>query len=476
MYQTITFLISILITTATLLIFKKGRESAFNKFLKIITVIFCGVGYFRFFLSDAFIYVINGAWFEGVYYESTDYLQTFLRWGYFLSYVVFPMAVFFDSRVFKNIACYFCLPFSILTTIFFNDFMAYFLSSKGHGYDLTEWFRYAFFIFELVLAISIPLLMQTKQRHCFNVKSKAEWVNFIITLPFTIILMVPVYTLQSLIGYKAEFTQAWSSFHIVWIIILLAFVLILYYAFRFRSYRERYMLCILLTLALFYQYNSAYLMGLNVRRLPLQLCNIAAYFYIIAVPFKLKKMFHFCFLANIVGALVAILLPDFSEGFFSFWNMYYVFEHTLVLAVPALCMGLRIFPKLNPKSLLYTWIGFTIYFTFVFVMGTIINGYSDYFGTRVNYFYLFDLKTAFEYFPFLTFTQEFKIEFLRFEIYPLVILIVYIAYQIFCLIFYAITCYLYKVEEDHLNLRLSEIDLYEKLTGKKSIRPRHYID
>ena len=475
MYQIITFLTTILLTGATLLIFRKKSDGAFNVFLKIITLIFCAVGYFRFFLSDAFIYVMNGAWFENVYYETSDYLQTILRWGYFINYAVLPMAVFFDTRLFKNIASYVCLPFTILSVVFFNDFMEYFLSPKGHGFDLVEWFRYVYFIFELVLALSIPLLIQIRKKHYFNVKDKKEWLYFLVAVPFIIMLMMPVYTIQSLFGFKAGIPNSYKGYHISWIAILLAVVLIFYYSFRFRNYKDRYMLCVLLTIALFFQYNSVYLMGLNVRRLPFQLCNIAAYFYIIAIPFKLKKMFHFCFIANIVGALVAILMPDFSNGDFGFWNMYYLYEHTLVLLVPALCMGLRIFPRLKLKSLLYMWVGFTIYFTFVFIAGTIINGYSEYFG-RVNYFYLFDLEMAYEYFPFLLFTKYIKIEFLNFEIYPIVILIVYVAYLLFCLIYYVAIQYLYKLEDDHLNLRLSEIDLYEKLTGKKSRRPKHYID
>lgn len=475
MYQAIVFITSIIIVIATLFLFKKKSEGAFSLFLKIFTLAFCLVGYIRLFLSDAFLYVINGAYFNGVYYETSDVLQTILRWGYFLNYAVLPMAVFFNSKTFKSVACYFCLPFTILSTVFFSDFMAYFLSLKGQGFHLTEWFRYAFFILELVMALTIPTLLMAKQKHYLNVKNKKEILNFLIALPFLIVLMMPVYVPQSLFGYVAIVPKIGSTYHLVWVAILLVLVLSLFYLFRFRSYRERYMLCVLLTIALFFQYNSVYLMGLNVRRLPFQLCNIAAYFYIIAVPFRLKKMLHFCFIVNIVGALIAILMPDFSNGTFGFWNMYYLFEHTLVFLVPSLSMGLRIFPRLKAKSLLYAWVGFTIYFIFVFVAGTIINGYEHIYG-RVNYFYLFDLEMAYDYFPFLTFTKYFKIEFNSFEVYPLVILIVYFAYQILCLLFYALVHFLYKKEDDHLNLRLAEIELYEKITGKKSKRPKQYID
>ena len=187
-------------------------------------------------------------------------------------------------------------------------------------------------------------------------------------------------------------------------------------------------------------------------------------------------MFHFCFLTNIVGALIAILAPDFAVGNFGFWTVHYIFEHSLVMAVPALAMGLRIFPRLEKKSLLYMWVGFTAYFVFIFTIGTIVNGYASRIGYKVNYFYMFDLDMAFDYFPFLTFTGEYCYQFGRFEVYPLVIFIVYAGFQLFCLLFYALVKVFYRMEDDHLNLRLSSITLYEERTGKQSRRPKFFID
>ena len=475
MYQAIIFSISAFITALCVLLFWKRSNRAFQRFLKIATSAFCAVGFFRLMLSDSFIYVINGGKFNGTYYETTDYLQTVLRWGYYLNYVVLPMAIFFDSRLFKNVASYVCLPFSILSAVYFNEYMVYFLSAKGPGLHLTENFRYAYFITELVLAISIPLIMQIRGKHYFRILDKYEWGRFLIALPFIIILVIPAYVPQSLFGFSPTIPKFASAFHLTWIAIMFVFIIGLYFIFRFRSYRDRYMLCVFLTITLFFHYNSMYLQGFIIKRLPFQLCNIAAYFYIIAIPLRLKKMFHFCFIANIVGALIAIFMPDFATGGLGFWNMHYLVEHTLVLAIPALCMGLRVFPRLKTKSLLYLAIGFTIYFLFVYIGGTIINAYVE--GTKpdepaVNFFYLFDLKFALKKIPFLTFVEDTHWVVGQFEFYPLVPLIVYTSYMIMCFIFYKLTHVFYKLEDDHLNLRASRIDLYEKLSGKKSNSPR----
>ena len=173
----IVFLISTLLIGLSFL-FKEKHNKTFSKVLKILTLVFCGIGLFKYFLSDSFVFVINGSTYNGVYNDSTDVLQTVLRWGYYLNLAVMPMAIFFDSRLFKNILSYFCLPFSILSAVFFNDFMAYYMSPKGPGLSFAEWFRQAYFCIELILAISIPVVMQIKHKHYFNVKDKKELANF----------------------------------------------------------------------------------------------------------------------------------------------------------------------------------------------------------------------------------------------------------------------------------------------------------
>lgn len=474
MYPSIVLLMSVLVVVLALLVFLRKSNDIFNKFLKVVTVAFCAIGIFRYFLSDSFIYIINGASFNGVYYKQTDVLQTILRWGYYLNYVVLPMAIFFNSRLFKNIASYVCLPFSILSAIFFNDFMGYFLSPRGEGMHLVEWFRYAYFVLELVLAISIPIMLQIRHKHIFNFKDKKEWLSFLIALPLIAIVLMPVYVPQSLIGYSNMIAEIGSKFHIGWIIVSVVLVLALYYLFRFTTYRTRYMLVMFLTLALFFNYNSIFLMGTTLSRLPVQLCNLAAYLFLISIAFKMKRMFQFCFLANTTGAIIALVAADFSGGALGFWNMHFVWEHTLVFIIPILALWLRIFPRIDRKAIKYSMIGFTIYFIFCFTIGTIINGYADITGTTVNYFFMFDLDKAFKYVPRLTFARDIFFTFGRFVVYPVVVSTIYLGFTALYILFYKFTKFLFKVEDEQLELRKSAIDLYEKHTNKKSRRARDF--
>ena len=53
MYQGIVFAVAMLLCALILLLFKGREKRSFDIFLKCLTVLFCAVGFFRFFLSDA---------------------------------------------------------------------------------------------------------------------------------------------------------------------------------------------------------------------------------------------------------------------------------------------------------------------------------------------------------------------------------------------------------------------------------------
>ena len=471
----IILLISALLVAAIWLATKLFSKQS-NIILKGAVLLFCSIGFFRFMLSDSFMFVINGGYYNNIVYEVTDPTQTFLRWGYYLNYAVLPMAIFFESRLFRNIASYLCLPFSLLSAFFFNDYMPYFLSEDGRGLHLTPNFRYAYFIAELAIAIAIPILIQICYRHVFRVKNAREWLNFIVAAPAIFLLMMPVYVPQSLVGYTKISASRGSDFHLIWLILLALVTLALYYIFRFRPYQERYMLCVFLTIVLFFHYDSLYLMGFTIDRLPIQLCNLASYLYLIAIPFKRKRLFQFCFIANMTGTLIALVLPDMSSGALGFWNMHFILEHSLVMLIPVLAMGLRLFPRADKSALKVSMIGFSFYFIFCLISGMILNGYSDVTGHTVNYFFLFDLEKAFGYFPIFTFTESVHWQFGRFEVYPIFVLLMFLAFQLLTVCYYLAVRFIYQFEDDHFALRGSAIDLYEKRTGKTSRRPKKYID
>lgn len=434
------FSVITLLSSATLvfgLVFSKKKGLKIEKAIKILAVIFFISGIARMHLSDSFVETV---------FSGADIAESLVRWCYYIGYAIIPLSIFMDCRLFRNVAVYFSLTMSIIAALRFDTTMNYFLSPGGGGWYVAEWFRYVFFVFELTLAISLPLLMKYNTGHKFDLENKSDTVNFALALPYMLLYMMPPYIPQSLLGFTSIPVNSFSDFHIAWIIITVVEIVGIYLVFRKKSDKEKYALLSFIVLAEFYLSNSSLLRGFKLSRIPIQLCCVAAFFYLFVILTKSKKMFNFCYLCNLSGAFVAVVLASFTPGALQCWNIHYMYEHTMVLAFPILAMALGVFPKLTKASIKDMTIRYVSYFAFCLIIGLVFNSLSptrDYY--EVNYFYMFDYNEAISYLPFVSFLGAIKIPFYNVTIYPLLTVTVFVIFYLLALANYAITKLVYRL-------------------------------
>jgi len=480
LYIVLIFLILIAINLPLIILKNKVSNNMILKLCKIFAIVLFLLATIRCFLSDGFIWVINGGVYGGFYYKDFNLLQSLLRWGLLLSIIVYPCASFFKNQTMRNVACYFCLPVCILCVIFYNDFLRYFTEYTGRGIWITDSIRHIEFIIELTLAITIPLLLLFRLNHKFKIKDCKEWLNFFLYLPLMLIVVVPVTLPQSIWGFTDKFMLPLSFANLMWVLVIFLLFIFSYFLFRFKSREIRYMVLIFLSLFLFLHYNSIYLMDLKLSRLPFQLCNLGSYLILIALLIKKQGFFDFILIANVTGAMIAFLVPDTSEGMLSFWNIHFYIEHTWVFVIPILAVALRIMPRPAKNSVKNFLIGFSIYFLTCAVLGVLFNAYlydpaSDFYN-KVNYFYIFD-TTVLEILPFLRFTRLVPIYINGYTFYPLYMLVIYVLFVVLCLIVNYVYIKLCKLGDDFYKLRQIRIDLFEsKGKYKKKIPKRFYDD
>lgn len=206
----------------------------------------------------------------------------------------------------------------------------------------------------------------------------------------------------------------------------------------------------ILSLSLFIQYNQMFTaISMNIKRLPLQLCNIGAYLILISLITKNKKIFNFTLIVNVIGVLFALLMPDLDgKGLFYLYNMHFIFEHTNILIIPILALSLGLFPKLDKKSLKDCLLGFTRYFITVLLLGTLFNGLALKTNNsfyEANYLFMFDKEVATNFFkPFgQLFNKQIQVG--HFIFYPLIQSIVYITFITLCTLLYFIIKIIYKI-------------------------------
>ena len=428
MFTLITFLFAILLISCGIFLFKKTTHSA--KFLSIIAIAYFISGIVRMQFSDSFVETV---------FSGADIAESLVRWGYYIGYAILPLSVFTSNRTFRNIAIYFSLPMAVVMTTRFNITMEYYFAPGGGGWYVAEWIRYALHTTELGLAIAIPCLMLYKTKHSFNVKSKNEWLNFSLVLPSALLYMMPPYIPQSLLGFTDIPADPFSLFHISWIAISFMEILGIYLVFKKKSKKQKWEMLYFIVMAEFYLSNSSLLRGFKWSRIPIQLCCVAAFFYLFVILTKSKKMFNFCYLCNVSGAMVAVILADFGTGALKCWNIHYMYEHTMVLAFPILALSLGVFPKLSISSIKDMSKRYVGYFSFCLVLGLTINVFSSVAVYDVNYFYMFDFEEAISYLPFATFTGLIKIPIGSITLYPVLILTVFTIFYLVGLLNYAIT-------------------------------------
>ena len=89
---------------------------------------------------------------------------------------------------------------------------------------------------------------------------------------------------------------------------------------------------------------------------------------------------------------------------------------------------------------------------------------------------MFDLDKAESFVSLISLADVLPVTIGAYTFYPILMLVVFIAFSLLCLLFYRFTLYCYKIEEDHLNLRNAGLDLLEQITGKPTKLPREFKD
>ena len=174
------------------------------------------------------------------------------------------------------------------------------------------------------------------------------------------------------------------------ILVYLAFALPIAYYFLLRPFdisHRRALLAFVAYMALIgYLGKLRYGIWTSLETLPLHLCNTAMYIVPLTLTFKTTKVFYFTMFINVIGAFLALLMPNYSEelGAFSVRVGEFYLNHLYAFFMPVLIVVCRIYPRPTIKYFTYSMIGFLAYFILVFAVNTIGTAY----GYDVDFFFI----------------------------------------------------------------------------------------
>jgi ABC-2 type transport system ATP-binding protein len=391
----------------------------------------------------------------------------FLRWLTLIFVALGIVSPFFSERVLKNLLGYIGIPIVILNVIFFQTHLIAFL---GPIDDLILSYRGLQFAVEtaLLLAICIinlSIILRDKHTIAFKIMLR----TMITVLVLLMMAYFPQALLENLFGYYGESPIEFVVSHRITIYLTFLFLILSYAFMRNKTQEDKNLFFVIMSLAGFFQF--FYIRRYGLAGLPLHLCNTAIIMMFFSFVFKLRGVFYFSYFVNVLGALCAILLPNFTSDLFDTDTVAFWYNHIYAFVLPILGVALRVFPRPNLK-MMYKAIGiFTIYFLLVVVLNAWFNNY-----TSTDYFFVYsDFLTSKFGAERFQYANVIVIQFqgLTFRFFYAAQLIIYGGFILLMFVMWAVYDALFKFFDHHFEMlgriRMAKMDmlrLKESLGGR----------
>lgn len=301
---------------------------------------------------------------------------------------------------------------------------------------LADGFHYRLLVFaiELGVGLGLALFQITRQkRPVFNVK------NILITVAIFVGMLaisMPHWVPQSIFGYgnDAIILNDFTLAHRIVLYGSVVFALAVHFLFAKCEYEQKRFALLYISMATMISFCYIYDFSLfiNLHQWPLHLCNTAMFIIPLVLIFKMEKLYYFTIFINVLGAFLAMIMPNLSDSInwleassLQFWS-----NHYMAMLLPLLLMSLKIFNRPKMKQFIYSLIAFFGYYALVLFM----NAWLTAKGHSVDFFFInsdFIAEKLGEWAENLRkITFEFKIGDLNLLIYPVyqsLYFVVYIA-------------------------------------------------
>ncbi len=387
----------------------------------------------------------------------------------------------FNKKTFFNIIAFIVpIVYAINLIYFKTNVLAFIGLTEDTGLNVRE----IEFGIECILAISIGLNYLARKiiTKDFTYGMRQVWQTALTALVL-VFLTMPCSTLYNLFGGKLPCPKDFVYTHkilLIWVVVLIVGI---YFLYRKKSYKDKYSLLTIGAIITFIQFFSYYAVPFGVGDLPLHLCHTAVILMLFSFIFKIKSVFYFNYFVNVLGAIVALLLPDNSAAFTMEMTFHFWFEHIALVVIPILAVALGVFPRPNMKSIVSCLLVFTGYFLVV----AFLNSWLVNYDANVNYFFMNSDKLV------NMFTWTYKIKYdnilvltkgdLKFTLYPLFWALMYGGFIILVLAQWAVYFASYRIADDYHKLllikKMKGFKMFniKKLTEKqKNVKPMYPSD
>ncbi len=398
-----------------------------------------------------------------------------LKWLTLVSIGSAVVGCFFNIKTINNIIAFlgnFVLLFNII-----------FASSIFKMFDGANWSLSGYRAIEYILEMGIfgaitinYLITKIKTKDWQDLTGQIKY--FFIVLPCLFLAMMPLSTLQLLFGHSGRTIEDFNLMHRLVMYGIVIVTVVLFLAFRKKDKQIRDFALTFMALAAFFAffYNHNY-KDLSYTNLPLHLCNTGVIMVLLAFVFRIRGLFYFNYFVNIIGCIVAIVMPDFAPDMFAASGMHFWICHIYVLILPILARLFGMFSRPNFKMMRMAVYIFTIYFVSMMFANAYINSFAS-----VDYFFLYGNKIVDK----IGFLGQIKLNYVwlpvvngvTYKVFWLYDILVYVGFVFLMFMIWLVFEYFYKLEDHYAELlALKKIDsleikeLRKKMKGRKLSEP-----
>ena len=293
------------------------------------------------------------------------------------------LAPFFKCDFLRLLTKYFCFPAYLLAYALMPQTVTLLMGPQTSIYSFSAIMHYVEVAFGLCLSI-IGWFNDAKLD-----KPQGKWWNVIIALFFMIVASFPSYGLQVLLGKGPvaflvdDFTETHRIFLYAGILIPVA----IYFALREKDPTTiRFaMVYLSVTLLITYCTRFKYDSFLKPWLWPLHLCNTAMFIVPICLIFNMKKLFYFTYFINVMGAFLAMVMPNYENANIFDWLLVnFWINHYPAFFMPLLLVALKVFERPKIKQFYYSMAGFLVYF----IIALAANTFFTAIGHKTDFFFI----------------------------------------------------------------------------------------
>lgn len=335
--------------------------------------------------------------------EGTTLLTILAVWAFNIVHIAAIVASMFKFKIIHRLE----RIVSPVLTLFVLLMTPYILFSYTMSYDIS-WMGVLFTVeLGIIIGKLIYLYVFDFDKSIYKM-SRWEIVEFVLCTLGAILFTMFSYFPQAFFGNLHQYSgvKDFDSYHRYYI--YATFIFLIGMSLLLRNHKGEYSRMVLFYIAMGGMISFSFGYSFNIfvtpYRWPLHICNTAMYILPIALLTKSEKVFYFTFFVNILGAFLALLMPNYSvgENLLSNRVVGFYINHIEAMAMPFVCVLTGVFQRPKQRQFFYSMVGFAIYYVLAIVFNTWFSAIwpkeevdfffinSDFVAKKVNMGFLLD--------------------------------------------------------------------------------------